>query len=119
MEVIDDVDLSGRRALVAGGSSGIGIQTARALATAGAEVTITARNLTAGQEVLAAIVASTGSAKVHVAPLELADRSACSTSRVPVNQLRTRKSRVSRCRSKAYTPMKGSPTCQMQTSCFT
>jgi NAD(P)-dependent dehydrogenase (short-subunit alcohol dehydrogenase family) len=66
VEVIDDVELPGKRALVTGGSSGIGIQTARALATAGAEVTITARNLTAGREVVAAIVASTGSANVDV-----------------------------------------------------
>jgi NAD(P)-dependent dehydrogenase (short-subunit alcohol dehydrogenase family) len=38
-------------------------------------VTITERNLTAGRAAVAAIVASTGRANVHVAPLELADRS--------------------------------------------
>jgi NAD(P)-dependent dehydrogenase (short-subunit alcohol dehydrogenase family) len=75
MEVIDGIDLSGRRAVVTGGSSGIGIHTASALATAGAEVTITERNLSVGRGVVAAIVASTGSANVQVAPLELADRS--------------------------------------------
>jgi NAD(P)-dependent dehydrogenase (short-subunit alcohol dehydrogenase family) len=80
MEVIDGVDLSGKRAVVTGGSSGIGIHTARALAAAGAEVTITERDLTVGRAVVAAIVASTGRANVRVAPLELADR--CSIDRL-------------------------------------
>ncbi len=35
-EVIDGVDLTGRRAVVTGGASGIGLETARALASAGA-----------------------------------------------------------------------------------
>ena len=43
-EVIDGVDLTGRRAIVTGGASGIGVETARALAEAGAEVTIAARD---------------------------------------------------------------------------
>jgi hypothetical protein len=38
-EVIAGVDLTGRRAIVTGGASGIGLETARALAGAGAEVT--------------------------------------------------------------------------------
>jgi len=42
-EVIDGIDLSGRRAIVTGGSSGIGIETARALASANAEVTLAVR----------------------------------------------------------------------------
>ena len=47
-EVIDGVDLTGRRAIVTGGASGIGIETARALASAGAEVTLAVRNLADG-----------------------------------------------------------------------
>ena len=39
-EVVAGVDLSGKRAIVTGGASGIGIETARSLAVAGAEVTI-------------------------------------------------------------------------------
>ena len=35
-EVIAGVDLTGKRAVVTGGASGIGLETARALATAGA-----------------------------------------------------------------------------------
>ena len=44
--------LDGKRALVAGGSSGIGLASAVALAQAGAEVTIAARNMTKVQAVV-------------------------------------------------------------------
>ncbi|MGW0812835.1 SDR family NAD(P)-dependent oxidoreductase [Streptomyces viridiviolaceus] len=43
-EVLRGVDLGGRRMIVTGGSSGLGIETVRALASAGAEVTIATRN---------------------------------------------------------------------------
>ena len=38
LEVVSDLDLSGRRAVVTGAASGIGVETARALAHAGAQV---------------------------------------------------------------------------------
>src|SRR5262249_58842138 len=47
-EVLKGVDLTGQRAIVTGGASGIGVETARALANAGARVTIAVRNLEAG-----------------------------------------------------------------------
>ena len=68
-EVLAGVDLSGRRAVVTGGASGIGIETARALAEAGAEVTIAVRNTDAGHKTAADI-----GRNVLVAPLDLADR---------------------------------------------
>jgi len=73
-EVIAGVDLRGRRAIVTGASSGIGIETARALASAGAEVTLAVRNLEAGREVAKAISASTKNAHVYVGHLELSDQ---------------------------------------------
>jgi NAD(P)-dependent dehydrogenase (short-subunit alcohol dehydrogenase family) len=72
-EAIGGVDLTGRQAIVTGGASGIGVETARVLAAAGAEVTIPARDLAAGKRVAEQILASTG-AKVHVAHLDLADQ---------------------------------------------
>jgi NAD(P)-dependent dehydrogenase (short-subunit alcohol dehydrogenase family) len=72
-EVISGVDLSGRRAVVTGGASGIGVETARALAGAGAEVTLAVRNTAAGERVAAEIIESTGNNHVFVAPIELAD----------------------------------------------
>ncbi|NUH41464.1 SDR family NAD(P)-dependent oxidoreductase [Streptomyces samsunensis] len=73
-EVIDGVDLSGRRAVVTGAASGIGIETARALAGAGAEVTLAVRNLEAGARVAEDITATTGNKRLHVAHLDLGDR---------------------------------------------
>ncbi|HEV7707570.1 MAG TPA: SDR family NAD(P)-dependent oxidoreductase [Asanoa sp.] len=68
-EVLADVDLAGRRAVVTGGSSGIGVETARALAGAGAEVTLAVRDVAAGNRVAREI----GLPNLAVAPLDLAD----------------------------------------------
>ncbi|MFC4943395.1 SDR family NAD(P)-dependent oxidoreductase [Pseudonocardia sp. GCM10023141] len=73
-EVLAGVDLGGRRAVVTGGASGIGIETARALAGAGAEVTLAVRDAAAGRRTARDIIATTGNPKVLVAPLDLADR---------------------------------------------
>jgi NAD(P)-dependent dehydrogenase (short-subunit alcohol dehydrogenase family) len=73
-EVIAGVDLSGRRAIVTGGSSGIGVETARALAAAGAEVTLAVRDPAAGERTAADITATTGSKEVRVRRLDLADQ---------------------------------------------
>ena len=64
-EVIAGVDLSGKPAIVTGGASGIGVETARSLARAGADVTIAVRNLEAGAEVAMDIIESTGNPAVH------------------------------------------------------
>ncbi|MEU7924611.1 SDR family NAD(P)-dependent oxidoreductase [Micromonospora sp. NPDC049801] len=74
MDVIRGVDLVGRRAIVTGGSSGIGVETARALASAGAEVTLAVRNPDAGQKAADDITGTTGNDRVLVAPLDLADQ---------------------------------------------
>lgn len=50
-EVIAGVDLTGKRAIVTGASSAIGVETARALADAGAEVTLAVRNTAAGDRI--------------------------------------------------------------------
>jgi NAD(P)-dependent dehydrogenase (short-subunit alcohol dehydrogenase family) len=72
-EVIDGVDLSGQRAIVTGASSGLGVETARALASAGAEVTLAVRDADAGHRAAREITAATGSDQVSVSPLDLAD----------------------------------------------
>ena len=73
-EVIAGIDLSGKRAIVTGASSGIGTETARALAGAGAEVTLAVRNTDAGERTAAEITATTGNDAVRVGRLELADQ---------------------------------------------
>jgi NAD(P)-dependent dehydrogenase (short-subunit alcohol dehydrogenase family) len=72
-EVVADVDLSGKRAIVTGAGSGIGVETARALALAGAEVTMAVRRTADAEPVAADIRASTANDRVVVAPLELTD----------------------------------------------
>jgi NAD(P)-dependent dehydrogenase (short-subunit alcohol dehydrogenase family) len=73
-DVISGVDLQGRRALVTGAASGIGVETARALASAGAETLIAARDLTAAERVAADIRASTDNQAVTAVHLDLLDR---------------------------------------------
>ncbi len=73
-EVVAGIDLTGRRVIVTGGASGIGIETARALAGAGAEVTLAVRNAEAGERTAEDIIATTNNKQVLVAPLDLADQ---------------------------------------------
>jgi NAD(P)-dependent dehydrogenase (short-subunit alcohol dehydrogenase family) len=73
-EVLDGVDLTDRRAIVTGGASGIGIETARALAAVGAEVTLAVRNREAGERTAEDIIATTDNKRVLVADLDLADQ---------------------------------------------
>src|ERR1700752_2948068 len=73
-EVIYGVDLSGKRAIVTGAGSGIGTETARALASAGAEVVLAARPPRGPGQMLAGIVGSPGNTKVSVRALDLADQ---------------------------------------------
>jgi len=72
-QVLDGVDISGKRAIVTGASSGIGVETARALAVAGAEVTLAVRDVEAGHRVAAQIRNAIGNAQVQVRPLDLSD----------------------------------------------
>ncbi|MFF4978304.1 SDR family NAD(P)-dependent oxidoreductase [Streptomyces sp. NPDC001083] len=71
-EVTENIDLTGKRAIVTGGASGIGIETTRTLARRGAEVIVAVRNTEAARPVLDVIRAETD-ATVHAAPLDLTD----------------------------------------------
>jgi NAD(P)-dependent dehydrogenase (short-subunit alcohol dehydrogenase family) len=74
-EIVANVDLHGRRAVVTGGSSGIGVETARALASTGAEVTLAVRNVEAGRQVADGIAEKlpASAAPVQLGQLDLAD----------------------------------------------
>jgi NAD(P)-dependent dehydrogenase (short-subunit alcohol dehydrogenase family) len=72
-EVVEGVDLGGTTAVVTGAASGIGVETARSLARAGAAVTLAVRDTAAGDRVAADITATTGNADVHVAYVDLVD----------------------------------------------
>jgi NAD(P)-dependent dehydrogenase (short-subunit alcohol dehydrogenase family) len=72
-EVIDGVDLSGKRVVITGANSGIGAETARALAVGGAEVTLAVRRFEAGEEVAANLREATGNHAIRVARLDVSD----------------------------------------------
>jgi NAD(P)-dependent dehydrogenase (short-subunit alcohol dehydrogenase family) len=72
-EVVNGIDLARKTAIVTGGSSGIGVETARALAGAGARVILPVRSRKAGEEAAADIRASTRNDAVEVADMDLAD----------------------------------------------
>jgi NAD(P)-dependent dehydrogenase (short-subunit alcohol dehydrogenase family) len=72
-EVIAGIDLHGLRAVVTGASSGIGAETARVLATAGAAVTLAVRDTTAGRRVADAIATPARQLRPAVAAIDLAD----------------------------------------------
>jgi NAD(P)-dependent dehydrogenase (short-subunit alcohol dehydrogenase family) len=73
-QVIEGIDLTGQRAIVTGGSSGIGVETARGLASANPAVTLAVRDLAAGQRTAADITAATGNSAVYARRLDLADQ---------------------------------------------
>ncbi len=70
-EVVAGHDLTGRTAIVTGAATGIGIETARALAEAGAEVVIAARKPDLGAEAVAEIERTAGPGKARFAMLDL------------------------------------------------
>src|SRR5258705_3367066 len=78
-EVVAGIDLSGKRAIVTGASSGIGVETARALAGAGADVTLAVRDTDAGDRTTSDIIATTDNTGIHVGRLDLADQVSVAT----------------------------------------
>jgi len=70
-EVVAGHDLSGRVAIVTGAATGIGVETARALAEAGAEVIIAARKPELGEEVANQINEEVGMKRVSFGMLDL------------------------------------------------
>src|SRR5207237_5254268 len=69
-EAAEGIDLGGKLALVTGGSSGLGQETARVLAERRAHVILPARHVPKGQAVAAAIRTSTGNEHVEREELE-------------------------------------------------
>ncbi|NUY79617.1 SDR family NAD(P)-dependent oxidoreductase [Flavobacterium sp. MAH-1] len=70
-EIIDGIDLSGKNVIVTGANSGIGIETARAMAQAGASVTLAVRDISAGEKAAREIRSTTGNRDVEVRHLDL------------------------------------------------
>jgi NAD(P)-dependent dehydrogenase (short-subunit alcohol dehydrogenase family) len=73
-EVLEGLDLAGKRVIITGGGSGIGAETARALAAHGADITIAVRDLTVGEQAAREIREKAGAGNVRAATLDLLDR---------------------------------------------
>lgn len=71
LEVVRGHDLSGQVALVTGATSGLGVETARALLSAGARVVLGVRDVTRGEALARELAASTGQAAPEVLALDL------------------------------------------------
>jgi len=72
-EVLAGVDLTGKRAVVTGGATGIGRETTRALAAAGAEVTIATRNVAAARRLADELAGNVQAAMLDLADLDSVD----------------------------------------------
>uniref|UniRef100_A0A914VE82 NAD(P)-binding protein n=1 Tax=Plectus sambesii TaxID=2011161 RepID=A0A914VE82_9BILA len=70
-DVLKDIDLTGKTALITGTNSGIGIETARSLALHGAHVVMANRNIPASEKLRDEIIAEKPDAKVDILPIEL------------------------------------------------
>jgi NAD(P)-dependent dehydrogenase (short-subunit alcohol dehydrogenase family) len=74
-DVLEGVDLSGRNVIVTGGAAGIGLETTRALAAAGADVTVAARRPNEAENAVAELKRAMPEARLRVRRLDLADLS--------------------------------------------
>lgn len=72
-EVVEGLDFTGKRIVVTGGASGIGVETCRAFAGLGADVTLAVRNMDAAAAVVSDLVESTGNGHIRARILDLAD----------------------------------------------
>lgn len=73
LDVIAGIDLRGKNAIVTGGASGLGLETVRALAQAGAQVTIAARNLAAATRAAETANEAHDEKRVHIGRLDISD----------------------------------------------
>jgi NAD(P)-dependent dehydrogenase (short-subunit alcohol dehydrogenase family) len=76
-DVLAGVDLSGKRILVTGVSAGLGVETARALAAHGAEVTGAARDLGKARAATKAAGVAKDAGALELVELDLADLASC------------------------------------------
>lgn len=73
LDVIQGISLQGRNAIVTGGAAGLGLETSRALACAGADLTLAVRNQDQGRATAEVLRREYPGVNVRVAALDLSD----------------------------------------------
>ncbi len=71
-EVLEGIDLSGKLVVITGGASGLGQETARAMAASGAEIVIPVRDMAKGEAAAGEIRASLPGANITLMEMDLA-----------------------------------------------
>lgn len=72
-DVAAGIDLGGKRVIITGGAAGIGLETARVLARAGAHITLAVRRPEAAQPIAEELRSTTRSRTIEVRPLDVSD----------------------------------------------
>ncbi|WP_223162346.1 SDR family NAD(P)-dependent oxidoreductase [Salinicola halimionae] len=72
-QILNELNLHGRRMIVTGGASGIGLETTRSLAKAGARVVVATRRPEAAEGAISALRRENPNAEISVRALDLAD----------------------------------------------
>ena len=70
-QVAGGIDLTSKRIIITGGAAGVGLATARVLASAGAEITLAVRRPEAAQPVAEELRQATGNPAIEVRQLDL------------------------------------------------
>jgi NAD(P)-dependent dehydrogenase (short-subunit alcohol dehydrogenase family) len=73
LDVVEGLSLQGRQAVVTGGAAGLGLETSRALVSAGADLTLAVRNPAQGEGAAALLRQQFPQARIDVMQLDLAD----------------------------------------------
>jgi NAD(P)-dependent dehydrogenase (short-subunit alcohol dehydrogenase family) len=75
LDVVEGLDLSGKTAIITGAASGLGVETARALASVGVRLVLPVRSVERGQKVADELKAETKNHSITVAQMDLIDYS--------------------------------------------
>ena len=70
-EVLEGIDLSGKTVFITGGASGLGTETARAMAAKGAHIVIPARDIAKGEDAVKSLREATGNDSIDIIECDL------------------------------------------------
>lgn len=87
LDIVAGADLGGKTCVITGASSGLGRESARALASTGAHVILAARNLEALSDTEAWVRAEVADAKLSIVPLDLTSLASVASAAAQISEL--------------------------------